>query len=216
MEYQFSFDKKRLIAIFLGMFLIGILTFSCGLVTGLGLGIPIQAKIAARNKSLTDEKVGMAKNAVKDLKDLKAPEAPKLPEVPKLPEGLPLTLPAASASAAKPAPAATSPAAPVVAEAALPGAAPASGASAPGPDSQPYILQVGAFRDQKYAKQLQADLTKKGYSTVIFNLVDKEDGKTWHLVRMGGYKNMDAAASAASNFIGKEGIPAFIRRADSL
>ena len=83
------------------------------------------------------------------------------------------------------------------------------------PADRPYVLQVGAFRDTKPAKDLQADLLKKGYSTTIYNMVD-EDLRNWHMVRFGGYKDVSTASKAASDFTAKEGVQALVKRFDAL
>jgi cell division protein FtsN len=242
MEHQFSFSTKRLFLLFLGLFASAVLTFFCGVATGIGLGTPGEqapaaplngmsvpkgnpvsflarlqtalkikppvppagAALAAQGKALGTKAV-----MAKALAQSTAPASPT-----KAPAANPATAPGTTSATAAPAPAALLlPAGAQAAPAALlaANAVPAT----PNPADQPYVLQVGAFREQKSAKQLQDELSKKGFATVIYNMVD-EDQRTWHMVRFGGYKDMDTASQAASDFTGKAGIQAFVRRSDSL
>ncbi len=43
-----------------------------------------------------------------------------------------------------------------------------------------------------------------------------EDQNMWHAVRYGGFKDMNSAAQAASQFTEKEGIQALIKKTNSL
>jgi cell division septation protein DedD len=74
---------------------------------------------------------------------------------------------------------------------------------------------LGAFTDPKGAKLLQTSLKEKGYNPIIFQAVDA-DHKTWHAVRIGGYKDLESASHAAAEFSGKEQIQALVRRSDAL
>jgi len=136
--------------------------------------------------------------------------------------------PIAAAPGAAPSNAAAAPGA--VAGSAGPETTPAGGAAAPAPAApripvavatisnpteEPFVLQLGAFREQKAAKDLQAALQQKGITTTILNMVD-EDQKPWYMVRFGGYKDMDSASKAALDFTNKEGTLAIVRRSDSL
>ena len=219
MDYQFSFSRSRLLLLCAAMLFAGLLTFVGGVVTGIGLWMPRAGKtIAAKLPEKFDPaaKLEAAKSAV---------EIPALPEV-KLPESLTALMPGSSApSSAVPATTAPAPDAP------HPGAAPAvnptsdatpppsgaAAASAAMPDitGQPFVLQLGAFREQKNAKVLQTSLKERGYTATILNMVD-EDQRTWHMVRLGGYKDLSAASKAAFDFTGKEGIQALVRRSDAL
>jgi cell division protein FtsN len=208
MEYQFSFTRLRLLLLCLAVFCAGMLILAIGVVAGIGLGTPRDGKPAAAlaGKANPKAQLASAKSALK----VPAP-------VPAAPEATaPGTAPVAPAAAPVPAVPATVPAAAVTetAPAALPVAAAAS-AAMPDVASQPFVLQVGAFREQKSAKLLQTALKEKGYVTTIFNMVD-EDQRTWHMVRLGGFKDLPAASKAASDFTGKEGIQALVRRSDSL
>jgi cell division septation protein DedD len=193
MEYQFSFDKKRLIFVFAGLLFAGVLTFCCGVVIGIGMWMPTRKELAeVRTKADPAEKVASAKAALK-VPELPGKTAPIAQAAPPTPAVAPATAPAV-------------PADPLAASAV---------AAAPNPADEPFVLQLGAFRDQKRAKELQTELKGKGYATTIFNMVD-EGQKTWHMVRFGGFKDLDAAAQAASAFMDKEGIQALVRRSDSL
>jgi cell division protein FtsN len=151
----------------------------------------------------------------------------KVPAIPVLPgEAAPKATAPATAAAAPPVttPPAESPqpvagqtasAAPAAAPEATPPVHVAVAVAAANPADNPFVLQVGAFRDTKPAKDLQADLLKKGYSTTIYNMVD-EDLRSWHMVRFGGYKDVSTASKAASNFTAKEGVQALVKRFDAL
>jgi cell division protein FtsN len=103
------------------------------------------------------------------------------------------------------------------------GAAPAAGpvparlayATAADSASEPYVLQFGAFRQQKDAKDLQARLLQKGIPAVIVTKVGSEDNLTWQTVRYGGYKDVSTALKAASEYE-KQGFLAFVRPVDSI
>jgi cell division protein FtsN len=88
-------------------------------------------------------------------------------------------------------------------------------ATAADPASEPYVLQFGAFRQQKDARDLQARLLQKGISAVIVTKVSNEDNLTWQTVRYGGYKDVNTALKAASEYE-KQGFLAFVRPADSI
>jgi cell division protein FtsN len=97
-------------------------------------------------------------------------------------------------------------------------APPAPSAAVPAAQSTgdlPYVLQFGAFREQKPAKQLQATLKEKGLSTTILNMVDN-DQRTWHMVRYGNFRDLPSASKAASDLGEHEGVQALVKRFDSL
>jgi cell division protein FtsN len=209
MEYQFSFTRLRLLLLCLAVFCAGMLILAIGIVAGIGLGTPRDGKPAAAlaGKANPKAQLASAKSA------LKVPALPGAAAVAEAAAPVPAAPEAAAPVPAAPAPV---PAAAVTetAPAALPVAAAAS-AAVLDVASQPFVLQLGAFREQKSAKLLQTALKEKGYVTTIFNMVD-EDQRTWHMVRLGGFKDLPAASKAASDFTGKEGIQALVRRSDSL
>jgi cell division protein FtsN len=217
-QYQFSFDRKRLILVVAGLLFAGVLTFCCGVITGIGLWMPAQKELAQfRGKPKVPGQSISAPTAVK-LPEVKPPEVPgtaALTSAVKAQTVTPAVAAAPPSNAVTPAPAAAALAAPATGQPDTQPVAAAAPAAAPDPVNQPFVLQLGAFREQKNAKQLQADLKLKGYPTTICNMVD-EDQRTWHMVRFGGYKDLSAASHAASDFTGKEGIQALVRRSDSL
>jgi cell division protein FtsN len=220
MGYQFSFTKTRLLLLVLTCLLAGILIFAGGVVTGKRMAPSDGEELSSKSEpALNAKQLALAKSGV------------KLPAVPAIVAGQ-----AALTKAATPAngPATTQPApsqptvgesatAPPPTPAAAAEPAPAAGPTVPvavavgaaNPADRPFVLQVGAFRDTKPAKDLQADLLKKGYATTIYNMVD-EDLRSWHMVRFGGYKDISTASKAASDFTGKEGIQALVKRFDAL
>lgn len=78
-----------------------------------------------------------------------------------------------------------------------------------------FALQLGSFLKPENAKQLQAELKDKGYAATIFRSTDA-DQRTWHTVRISGFKTLVAASQAAADFSAKERIQALVRRSDSL
>lgn len=88
-------------------------------------------------------------------------------------------------------------------------------ATAADPASEPFVLQFGAFRQQKEAKDLQARLLQKGIAAQIVTKVSSEDNLIWQTVRFGGYKDVPTALKAASEYE-KQGFLAFVRPADSI
>jgi len=210
MMYQFS--KKHLLVLAISLAVLGFLTFSAGVVTGIGLAMP------------TREEVALLK-AAKPATAVAAAVPPHVPEaVPAL--ALPsLPVPPAATPPAKPdrpaAPAAMPAAEPVAtqasreAPAAAPAAAAPAGKPAPADSQNEFALQLGSFRDLNHAKQLQSDMKDRGYSTSILTALDA-DQREWHVVRIEGYKTLASASQAAADFIGKERIPAVVRRSKAL
>jgi cell division protein FtsN len=207
MEYQFTFSRTRLLLLLLMFLIAALLIFAGGIATGQHISVSQVAGLPPAKPGLKVPAVAVPGQAA-ILKAATSTAAPaKSPAPP----------PEAQAAAPAPVPVA---AAPETAPAKAPEAAavipPAVAvAIAPNPADQPFVLQVGAFRETKGAKDLQADLLKKGYATTIYNMVD-EDQRSWHMVRFGGYKDLPAASKAASDFTGKEGIQALVKRFDSL
>jgi cell division septation protein DedD len=192
MGYQFSFTKIRLLLLAAVSLLAALLIFVGGVATGRHMA-------GASDKQLVLAKPGLKVPALPAVATVAAPA---------------VTAPVVTAPvvAAAPAPAASPEAAPAAAPAVAPVAVAVAVAN---PADQPFVLQVGAFRETKGAKDLQTDLQKKGYATTIYNMVD-QDQRSWHMVRFGGYKDVAAASKAASDFTGKEGIQALVKRFDSL
>jgi cell division septation protein DedD len=131
--------------------------------------------------------------------------------------------PAAGAAVPAGGPAGTAPAGAMAADPAAP-AIPVRVAFATAPDGagEPYVLQFGAFREQKEAKDLQARLLKLGLTTVIIDKNDDkndaaaEDIRPWHTVRYGGFKDISAASKEAAVLTDKVGILALVRSSDSI
>jgi cell division protein FtsN len=218
MGYQFSFTKLRFFLIVFMVLLAALLIFVGGVAIGKRMAPP-DAESVAESPSGSGSKL--------NAKQLASPKSlvkvPAIPVLPGLAAPKTATAPAPPAAAA---PAATPPAdspqpvagqtAPAAAAAeATPPVHVAVAVAAANPADNPFVLQVGAFRDTKPAKDLQADLLKKGYSTTIYNMVD-EDLRSWHMVRFGGYKDVSAASKAASDFTAKEGVQALVKRFDAL
>ena len=215
MMYQFS--KKHLFVLVICLAVLGFLTFSAGVVTGIGLAMPTREEIALL-------KAAKPANAVAAAGPLHLPAAvpalalPSHPAPPALPAPAPpakvdqAAAPAAMAAAEPAAAAQASREVPVAVVA--PAAAPA-GKVAQADSQDEFALQLGSFRDLNHAKQLQSDLKDRGYSTSILTALDA-DQREWHVVRIEGYKTLASASQAAADFIGKERIPAVVRRSKAL
>lgn len=229
MMYQFT--GKQILILIVCLAVLGFLTFSAGVLAGLGMAMPTRAELALLK---TGKPLAVATGAPPKL-----PAAvPKVAELEsKLPavaaagaanQPAPAAVPAPPAAAAPPvveppAPAAvaSSPAAqaaneaPAAAPAIAPAAAPAAPAASAPPAAPEFALQLGSFRDLNNAKQMQAELKDRGYNTSILTALDA-DQREWHVVRMDGFKTLASASQAAAQFIDKERIPAVIRRAKAL
>jgi len=218
--YQFS--SKQLFVLLICTVALGVLTFSAGVITGLGLAMPTREEVAML-KGAKAPKLAVAAGA------LHLPAA--VPPV--APPAVPQTVPQA-ASAVLPKPAAAVPqAAPAHAEqapqapqpAAPPAQAPAAATAAtaaPAPamadsqtDQNAFALQLGSFRDMDHAKKFQTELKDRGYSTSILTALDP-DQREWHLVRIEGFQTLASASQAAARFIDKERMPAVVRRSKTL
>jgi cell division protein FtsN len=120
--------------------------------------------------------------------------------------------PAADQSPAAQAPGPAQPAAAAVAAQSTPVAAVSAAvpASAPGTtnpaasQAEGYSLQLGAFLDATKAKSVAELLAARGFTPTAIDAADGF-GRTWHYVRLGGYRDEDAAARA-SNQLARAGI----------
>ena len=80
----------------------------------------------------------------------------------------------------------------------------------PPADSQ-FTIQVGAYRNKRYAEDAMALLSRKGYETYIFENTDKKSN-TWHMVRFGHFPTRQAAQWALRAYQDKEQKQAIIAR----
>jgi cell division septation protein DedD len=209
MKYRFAFDRKRFMVLMLGTILVVVLAFVCGVVTGVGLWMPTQSELALLKKGTPGTEVAST---------VKLPAKPELPK-PELPKAAavvpekPAPTPAATTAANPPAPQAPVTAAAPPEPAALSPLQAAAQATSTADDL--FALQLGSFLKPENAKQLQAELKDKGYAATIFRSTDA-DQRTWHTVRISGFKTLVAASQAAADFSAKERIQALVRRSDSL
>jgi len=72
------------------------------------------------------------------------------------------------------------------------------------PQAGQYSLQLGAFLDASKAKSAADQLVARGYTPTAIDAADGF-GRTWHYVRLGGYRDEDAAARA-SNQLARAGV----------
>lgn len=225
MMYQFTSKQIAILVICLAV--LGFLTFSAGVLAGLGLAMPTREEVALlKGGKLPTVATGAPPKLPAEIPGVAALGA-KLPAVAAvtaaaqpLPAAVPQTPPAAAPVAESPAPApAVSAPAPVSAPAAQPASEPPAAAPAPAANSasaeSDFALQLGSFRDLNHAKQMQADLKDRGYNTSILTALDS-DQREWHVVRIDGFKTLASASQAAAQFIGKERIPAVVRRSKAL
>ncbi|HEY6350628.1 MAG TPA: SPOR domain-containing protein [Candidatus Angelobacter sp.] len=164
-------------------------------------------------------------------KPVSAPQAKETSATPAAPEAKPEQPSAAAASESKPEKpvSATSPPKPpeqTAAQAApeksapekpSPSQAASSGADPAAPDAEQsaFSLQLGAFQDEHNAVRFKNDLKSRGYPVFVFHTLDA-GGRIWHTVRLGHYPDMKKASEAATVFVGKEKIPAFVRPGNEL
>lgn len=113
-----------------------------------------------------------------------------------------LAQPAAAAAAAQSAPA-------VAISAASPASAPGPTSGAASQAGQ-YSLQLGAFLDATKAKSVADQLAARAYTPIAIDAADGF-GRTWHYVRLGAYRDEDAAARA-SDLLARAGIGAAVVR----
>jgi len=206
MSYQFSFDRKRLLALIAGQVFVAVLMFAGGMVAGIALWAPSRHDIALlRNKGEVSPVVA-AEAAVPKLPAMPQPAIPHAAEAPAPTPQPAAPAPAETAAVQKPAPAA-------------PAAAPAETAPVrlvTSEASGEFCLQLGSFEKAENARKLQSDLKDKGIAAIIFDQTDSASQRTWHAVRVGGYGSLDSAAQAAADFSNKWRIQAMVRRSDSL
>jgi cell division septation protein DedD len=81
--------------------------------------------------------------------------------------------------------------------------------SAPSP-RMTHSVQVGAFREGEYAKQLVGELAAKGYSARIVPVLDSRQ-RTWLTVRIGDYPTHEAAKAEADAFSAREHMQTAVR-----
>jgi cell division septation protein DedD len=74
-----------------------------------------------------------------------------------------------------------------------------------------YTIQVGSSRSWEQANDLKGRLSKKGYAAYVQS-VDLNDKGTWHRVRVGNYREKDAAERVASDIRNRESLQAMVTR----
>ncbi len=71
-----------------------------------------------------------------------------------------------------------------------------------------YVLQLGAFQEPANAARLQAAIRQAGYPADV--VPAKSGGRSWQLVRIGGYPSRESAATAAASLQRDTGVAALI------
>ena len=74
-----------------------------------------------------------------------------------------------------------------------------------------YTIQVGSSRSWEQANDLKGRLSKKGYAAYVQS-VDLNDKGMWHRVRIGNYRDKDAAERVASDLRHRESLQAIVTR----
>ena len=74
-----------------------------------------------------------------------------------------------------------------------------------------YTIQVGAFKDKEWAKELRDKLKKEGYSAYLVS-AEASSGKNWHRVRIGHFTTKEGAKEFAQNLERKEKLPILVVR----
>jgi general secretion pathway protein A len=83
------------------------------------------------------------------------------------------------------------------------------------PDEPTFSVQVGAFQVEANARNLLADLARKGYDPFIVSMLDYRNN-LWHAVRIGENAELEDAFQAAVDYRDREGKPAFVTKTGSL
>lgn len=74
-----------------------------------------------------------------------------------------------------------------------------------------YSFQVGGLRTHANAQQQKKILKKKGYAPFIIKTIGYQESEIWYSLRIGYFDTIEEAADAASQFSGKEDIPAMVK-----
>jgi cell division septation protein DedD len=74
---------------------------------------------------------------------------------------------------------------------------------------------MGAFLDANNASRMVTQLKARGCDATVFQAVDSR-GRMWSAVRIGPFKDLQAASQVAAEFKRKEGMLALVRPVDSL
>lgn len=235
MTYDFSFDKKSLSFLLVGVGFIGLLLFLAGWVTGSNWNKP---------ETLSASTFGDKAVAATDAEEPALPKEQTLRET-----GLRREAPAAAAATAPEeplAPARQNVAAPrsntgidsmydapkmpsedapktaaqkgnadpvIVSTATPPGDAADSADTGEKPVA--FSIQVGVFLEEKDAARLVEEMREKGYTPSVFEALDVNN-RMWYSVRIGAYVDRGEAAQAAASFTKQEKLKAVVRPFDSL
>jgi DedD protein len=103
---------------------------------------------------------------------------------------------------------------PNVADSAAAPASVPSGAQASASQAGEYSLQLGAFLDAAKAKSLATELLARGYTPDSIDVADG-DGRAWHYVRLGAFRDERAADRAAADLLVGTGIGAAVIRSSA-
>jgi len=205
MSYNFLLDKKTIIILLTGLFVVGLLLFLAGVLVGVRIG--------ANLPSAPNQADSSARSAVTSGAATSPPqEATVKQEVPQETAKVEAT---GGAQSAPPPEKADASAAPQQARDAAPAQPPPEPAANPAAGSMAYSIQVGAFLIEDNAKQLLKELESKGHKAHIFTAKDSKD-RLWHAVRIGSYASWQEASQAASAFSKQEKIGAIVRPVNSL
>jgi nucleoid-associated protein YgaU len=198
MTYGVVLTKWRALALLAAVCCLAALLFFGGVPVGVGLWQPMREEIQMAKESLLRQPNTQAAVRAATAAPVPAPEQAAAPGPPRET--------AAPANAAPPTPPPASPASL---------AAHKSKAQPAADEPPPFVVQIGAFRDAKNAKQLQDELNGRGYQATVFNALDSEQ-RMWHVVRVGRYQDLASAASDAEKIGDKEQMQVLIRRGDRL
>lgn len=224
MTYDFSFDKKSISFLLVGVIFVGLLLFLAGWLTGANWNKP---ETLAASVS-TDKSVAALE-----------PTQPTLPQEPTLREEATLrrdtaaqpgeAIAQAKQNVAVPSqdvekdagaeapktPAQKANADPVIISTAKPSATSPAEAIEPAEKMATLSIQVGVFLEQKDAERFVQEMEQRGYAPSVFTGSDAVN-RLWYSVRIGAYANNAEAAQAAASFTKQEKIKAVVRPIDSL
>ena len=216
MNYEFALDKKSLISLIAGTFVIGVLLFLAGWIVGRQWTVVTTAEAASTTAD--EERAALPKEPVLH-EDASAPNVQTARSVkPKLTVPKEAVEAPAQASAATSATGSAMPAAQPAGEVRIiesTGDAAADGQEKAAAEPEYVTVQVGVFLDQNEASHLLQQIERKGYAPTFFSGRDAE-ARQWYAVRIGVYSDKLQAANAAANFTKQEKLKAVVRPVESL
>jgi cell division septation protein DedD len=205
----FTFTASRFRIMIVCLFMLLVMTFAAGMLTGVGMWAPTQTELAELKRARSRTAAVPSGAEMPQTAALRQPHDPQLPAAAASPAPGAETPPAAAAPAAAAPPAEGKQPSALLALAGKPAALDES-QNIPGSG---YVLQVGSFRDARNATQIVTELKEKGFTPLVRKSTDSAD-RTWHVIQVGPYADLNTAVRAARDFSGATSVHAFIRRVE--